>query len=186
MGVVFCYWNEFQRSIRLAIHCFYWRKCIMIIACMIWQWSPCLWTVEIMVLILNDGKQRFCSLPTEEIFCQAQCTKMGITNKLMDNLVEFCILMSSCLKLVQLIQVLTGLRDLTAFCHMFQFKESDLGEIINENLDMCNYSVPTPVQKYAIPIIGKKRDLMACAQTGMIGTLVRTKESSVLLFVVSK
>ena len=49
---------------------------------------------------------------------------------------------------------------------MFQFKEADLGEIVNENLDHCKYSVPTPVQKYAIPIVGKKRDLMACAQTG--------------------
>nr|CAB3237017.1 ATP-dependent RNA helicase DDX3Y [Phallusia mammillata] len=50
--------------------------------------------------------------------------------------------------------------------HIDNFKEGELGEIINENLDMCNYSVPTPVQKYAIPIIVKKRDLMACAQTG--------------------
>ncbi|XP_076801087.1 ATP-dependent RNA helicase DDX3Y-like isoform X2 [Clavelina lepadiformis] len=50
--------------------------------------------------------------------------------------------------------------------HIDSFKEADLGEIINENLELCKYTVPTPVQKYAIPIIAGKRDLMACAQTG--------------------
>jgi len=32
---------------------------------------------------------------------------------------------------------------------------------------MANYTKPTPVQKYAITIVKNKRDLMACAQTGM-------------------
>ena len=50
--------------------------------------------------------------------------------------------------------------------HIDDFKAGDLGEIIDNNLDLCKYSVPTPVQKYAVPIIGAKRDLMACAQTG--------------------
>ena len=31
--------------------------------------------------------------------------------------------------------------------HIDDFKAGDLGEIINENLDLCNYSIPTPVQK---------------------------------------
>jgi probable ATP-dependent RNA helicase DDX4 len=34
------------------------------------------------------------------------------------------------------------------------------------NVKKSNYTIPTPVQKYAIPTILKKRDLMACAQTG--------------------
>jgi ATP-dependent RNA helicase DDX3X len=50
--------------------------------------------------------------------------------------------------------------------HIDTFKDGDLGEIVDENLEMCKYTIPTPVQKYAIPIIAKGRDLMACAQTG--------------------
>ena len=33
-------------------------------------------------------------------------------------------------------------------------------------LQFSNYVKPTPVQKYAVPIILATRDLMACAQTG--------------------
>ena len=39
------------------------------------------------------------------------------------------------------------------------------GEVYN-NVRKCRYHRPTPVQKYAIPIITAGRDLMACAQTG--------------------
>ena len=39
------------------------------------------------------------------------------------------------------------------------------GEVRN-NVERCKYIRPTPVQKYAIPIITAGRDLMACAQTG--------------------
>lgn len=46
------------------------------------------------------------------------------------------------------------------------FSEIDLGESLNNNLRRCNYTKPTPVQKYAIPISLAGRDLMACAQTG--------------------
>nr|XP_022337078.1 ATP-dependent RNA helicase DDX3X-like isoform X3 [Crassostrea virginica] len=46
------------------------------------------------------------------------------------------------------------------------FEDCNLGEIIRNNIVLSRYSKPTPVQKYAIPIVLAKRDLMACAQTG--------------------
>jgi len=46
------------------------------------------------------------------------------------------------------------------------FADSELVEIIRNNIDLAQYSMPTPVQKYSIPIVVGKRDLMACAQTG--------------------
>jgi probable ATP-dependent RNA helicase DDX4 len=35
-----------------------------------------------------------------------------------------------------------------------------------KNIERSGYNKPTPVQKYALPIIIKGRDLMGCAQTG--------------------
>ena len=46
------------------------------------------------------------------------------------------------------------------------FDECGFLENTRRNVDRCKYSKPTPVQKYAIPIILAGRDLMACAQTG--------------------
>jgi ATP-dependent RNA helicase DDX3X len=46
------------------------------------------------------------------------------------------------------------------------FSEVDLGPIIHFCIDLSSYVKPTPVQKFAIPIIVAKRDVMACAQTG--------------------
>jgi len=46
------------------------------------------------------------------------------------------------------------------------FNESGLKSILVENIKKSGYKRPTPVQKYAIPIIMDGRDLMACAQTG--------------------
>jgi len=50
--------------------------------------------------------------------------------------------------------------------HINEFTDIDLGEIITANIKLCGYNRPTPVQKYAVPIVKGKRDLMACAQTG--------------------
>ncbi|KAK8379139.1 hypothetical protein O3P69_019169 [Scylla paramamosain] len=46
------------------------------------------------------------------------------------------------------------------------FADIKLTEIIRMNITLARYERPTPVQKYAIPFILAKRDLMACAQTG--------------------
>ena len=46
------------------------------------------------------------------------------------------------------------------------FEEANLQPQVFENVKKANYSKPTPVQKYALPIISAGRDLMSCAQTG--------------------
>ncbi|BFZ06183.1 hypothetical protein BsWGS_09218 [Bradybaena similaris] len=46
------------------------------------------------------------------------------------------------------------------------FEDCSLGEIVRNNITLNKYTKPTPVQKFAIPIILSRRDLMACAQTG--------------------
>ncbi|XP_054161521.1 ATP-dependent RNA helicase glh-2-like [Oppia nitens] len=46
------------------------------------------------------------------------------------------------------------------------FSDVIKSDLMNEAINKCKYTKPTPVQKYAIPIIAAERDLMACAQTG--------------------
>ncbi|XP_054014174.1 ATP-dependent RNA helicase bel isoform X1 [Hylaeus anthracinus] len=50
--------------------------------------------------------------------------------------------------------------------HITSFNEVKLTEIIKNSIALAGYDKPTPVQKYAIPIIIGRRDVMACAQTG--------------------
>lgn len=46
------------------------------------------------------------------------------------------------------------------------FAELALPAFLTANIESLKYTKLTPVQKYAIPIIAARRDLMACAQTG--------------------
>jgi hypothetical protein len=46
------------------------------------------------------------------------------------------------------------------------FTNPPLDDHLLQNIDYAHYKVPTPVQKYSIPIVMGGRDLMACAQTG--------------------
>jgi len=46
------------------------------------------------------------------------------------------------------------------------FEESDINEVFKENIRKAKYDKPTPIQKWAIPLILSGRDMMACAQTG--------------------
>merc|ERR1712137_1029605 len=47
-----------------------------------------------------------------------------------------------------------------------RFSEGKLQESLFDNLRRCGYDRPTPVQKFAIPVVLQNRDIMACAQTG--------------------
>ncbi|KRY70048.1 ATP-dependent RNA helicase DDX3Y, partial [Trichinella pseudospiralis] len=47
-----------------------------------------------------------------------------------------------------------------------KFSELNLHPWIMDNIRLCHYDKPTPVQKFAIPTALENRDLMACAQTG--------------------
>jgi ATP-dependent RNA helicase DDX3X len=47
-----------------------------------------------------------------------------------------------------------------------EFTTPPLDEHLCRNIEMARYRIPTPVQKYSIPIVMGGRDLMACAQTG--------------------
>lgn len=46
------------------------------------------------------------------------------------------------------------------------FTNPPLDDHLLQNIELAGYKVPTPVQKYSIPIVMQGRDLMACAQTG--------------------
>ncbi|KAI9930927.1 DEAD-box ATP-dependent RNA helicase [Aspergillus wentii] len=46
------------------------------------------------------------------------------------------------------------------------FTNPPLDDHLITNIKLAGYAVPTPVQKYSIPIVMNGRDLMACAQTG--------------------
>lgn len=46
------------------------------------------------------------------------------------------------------------------------FAESELPEAVLRNVELCKFTKPTPIQKYAIPVGLAMRDMMACAQTG--------------------
>lgn len=55
---------------------------------------------------------------------------------------------------------------------MTSFQSSGLRDILIDNLAMYNFTVPTPIQNYAIPIVMAGRDMMACAQTGSGKTVI--------------
>ena len=40
-----------------------------------------------------------------------------------------------------------------------------------QNIDLCGYEVPTPVQAYTIPAVIQSRDVLAIAQTGQSRSL---------------
>ncbi|KAK3280195.1 hypothetical protein CYMTET_11960 [Cymbomonas tetramitiformis] len=64
------------------------------------------------------------------------------------------------------IEVETGGDNVPAPISSFKELDRQIAPMIMENIKLCKYEKPTPVQRYSFPIILRKRDLMACAQTG--------------------
>jgi ATP-dependent RNA helicase DDX3X len=77
---------------------------------------------------------------------------------------ELCRLVVSNVRFVLFVQVETSGRDVPA--PAFSFDSLNLGKVLTRNVEFNNYSKPTPVQQYSIPISMAGRDIMACAQTG--------------------
>lgn len=46
------------------------------------------------------------------------------------------------------------------------FDVSALSGTLKDNVQRCKFQEPTPCQKYSIPCVLNRRDLMCCAQTG--------------------
>lgn len=46
------------------------------------------------------------------------------------------------------------------------FSELNVESMLAKNIERCGYKIPTPVQRYGIPVALEGHDLMACAQTG--------------------
>jgi len=62
------------------------------------------------------------------------------------------------------------------------FHDSGLNQILLNNLTKCHYTTPTPIQKYAIPIIMNGKDMIASAQTGSGKTV--SKKSYLNAFII--
>ena len=53
-------------------------------------------------------------------------------------------------------------RLLSCFVGSLFIAEASLHDQLRENLKRCGYERPTPVQKWAVPVVTADRDLMAC------------------------
>ena len=65
-------------------------------------------------------------------------------------------------------------RGSTDYQAIMSFDNADLYQTLKDNISKSNYQKPTPIQKYALPIILAGRDVMACAQTGSGKTVCST------------
>ncbi len=48
-----------------------------------------------------------------------------------------------------------------------KFDDAGIHPIVRENISLCGYEFPTPIQAYAIPAVLTSHDLIAIAQTGL-------------------
>lgn len=55
---------------------------------------------------------------------------------------------------------------LTVLTALSQFEDAGLHPVMLENIKLCKYEVPTPIQAYVLPSILKNIDVIGIAQTG--------------------
>lgn len=96
----------------------------------------------------NSSNWNFSFKTDEELFCNS-APKGNINLELYDS-----------------IPVKQSGPDWTAVDPLTSFNDVKLLKVLMDNIERAQYVHPTPVQKYALPIVLAKRDLMACAQTG--------------------
>jgi len=53
---------------------------------------------------------------------------------------------------------------------VLQFHAAGLHPVMVQNIELCGYKVPTPVQAYTIPAAVQNRDIIAVAQTGQLSS----------------
>lgn len=46
------------------------------------------------------------------------------------------------------------------------FEEAGLHPAMLRNVELCGYTIPTPIQRYCLPAISAGHDVIAIAQTG--------------------
>ncbi|KAJ3928238.1 MAG: P-loop containing nucleoside triphosphate hydrolase protein [Lentinula lateritia] len=61
------------------------------------------------------------------------------------------------------------------------FTGPPLDPVLLENITYARYTTPTPVQKYSIPVVANRRDLMACAQPTGYGGRRRAPPTALIL-----
>lgn len=49
-----------------------------------------------------------------------------------------------------------------------QFEDAGLHPIMLDNIKLCQYDVPTPIQQYVLPAVLQNLDVIGVAQTGKI------------------
>ena len=47
-----------------------------------------------------------------------------------------------------------------------QFEDAGLHPVMLQNIKLCGYEVPTPIQAYVLPSVFKNIDIIGIAQTG--------------------
>ena len=47
-----------------------------------------------------------------------------------------------------------------------QFEDAGLHPVMLQNIELCGYEVPTPIQAYVLPSVFKTIDIIGIAQTG--------------------